>query len=292
MFAERISDMMIKPGSSPVFGTPADFGLDYEDVTFEANDGVTLSGWLIRGGTDKLIIQSHFGVQSSRAGFTPQGKGMIKLWKTEIPFLRHAKTLVEAGYSVLMYDFRNHGESGQGTCPWVSWGPEEHKDILAAVEFASAHADYQSASIGLLSICMGAAATTYAYGKGEAGLAAYPNIKALIAIQPLLYPDFVKGLGIPGFLSRGASKVNQQRTGIDLDTMSFLPDVPSIPVPTLVIQNKNDPWANADRVQQYYDALQVEKDLVWLDLAKSRAAAYDWLGAHPEQMMAFFGTHL
>ena len=62
-----ISDMMIKPGQSPVFNKPADFGLDYEDVSFSARDGVTLRGWLIKGGTDKIIIQSNFGVQCSRA---------------------------------------------------------------------------------------------------------------------------------------------------------------------------------------------------------------------------------
>ncbi|MEM7154100.1 MAG: alpha/beta hydrolase [Myxococcota bacterium] len=291
MFAERISDMMIKPGSSPVFGTPADYGLDYEDVAFDASDGVTLRGWLVKGGTDKVIVQSHFGVQSSRAGFTPEGKGMIKLWKADIPFLRHVKALVDAGYSVLMYDFRNHGDSDAGTCPWVSWGPEEHKDVLAAVKFVSEHPEYGSADIGLLSICMGAASTTYAYGK-EDGLAAFPKIKALLAVQPLLYPDFVHGLGIPGFLSRGASKVNLERTGIDLDTTSFLPHVKDIPVPTLVVQNKNDPWANAERVQQYHDELKVEKDLLWLDLSKDRAAAYHHLGEHPEIVVDFFGKHM
>lgn len=292
VFAEKISDMMIKPGSSPVFGTPADFDLDYTDVKFEAKDGVMLSGWLIDGGADKIVIQSHFGVQCSRAGFTPAGKGMIKLWKNDIPFLRHAKALVDAGYSVLMYDFRNHGESSPGTCPWVSWGPEEHKDILAAVKFVDSHPVFHNAQIGLLSICMGAAATTYAYGLGDEGLAAYSNIRALIAVQPLLYPDFVRGLGIPAFLSRGASKVNRERTGIDLDTVSFLPHVKDIRVPTLVIQNRKDPWANLERVQQYVNELQVESDTRWLDLSKDRAAAYEWLGSNSHELVEFFDKHL
>ena len=292
MFARSISDMMIKPGNSPVFGTPADYDLPFEDVTFTTDDGVTLSGWLVKGESDKIIIQSHFGVQCSRSGFTPEGKGMIKLWKTKIPFLRHVRAFVDAGYSVLLYDFRNHGESGTGSVPWVSWGPEEHADVLAAVRFVSEHPTYRDASVGLLSICMGAAATTYAYGKGEAGLAAFPKIEALIAVQPLLYPDFVRGLGIPGFLASGASKVNHERTGIDLDTMSFLPHVKDIPVPTLVIQNENAPWANRDRVQQYFDALEVPKEMLWLDLSKDRAAAYDWLGTHPETLTAFFDEHV
>ena len=71
---------------------------------------VTIRGWLIDGGNDKIIIQSHFGVQRNRAGYCPEGKGIIKPWKQNISFLRQKqKQLVGMGYSVLMYDMRNHG---------------------------------------------------------------------------------------------------------------------------------------------------------------------------------------
>ena len=130
MLGKMISDLMIKPGKSPVFETPDKYGLKYEDVTFTANDGATLSGWLVKGGKDKVIIQSHFGVQCSRCGYTQDGKGMMKnaLWTSDIHFLEQAKYLVEAGFSVLMYDLRNHGNSGEGATPWVTWGQDERKD--------------------------------------------------------------------------------------------------------------------------------------------------------------------
>ena len=51
MFGNMISNMMIKPGKSPVFGTPSDVGLTFEDVEFETSDGVRLRGWLIPGGS-------------------------------------------------------------------------------------------------------------------------------------------------------------------------------------------------------------------------------------------------
>lgn len=291
MFEKRISDMMIKPGSSPVFDSPADFGLDYEDVEFDANDGTTLRGWLIKGGTDKVVIQSHFGVQCSRAGYTPEGKGLIKLWKENISFLWQAKYLNEQGYTVLMYDMRNHGQSDRGSIPWVCWGPEEGKDVLAAVDFITEHPDYGDASIGLLSICMGGSATTYAYGM-EHGLRDYPNIKALIVVQPLHYKEFVKAFGMPKFLTKPADKLSLERTGIDLNERTFIPDVEHISVPTLVVQNKNDPWTDLDFVQKYYDELRVEKDLMWLDLSKDRAAAYDYLGREPEFIGRFFGKYM
>ena len=292
MFGTMVSNLMIKPGKSPVFNNPSDFDLDFEDVEFKASDGVTLRGWLIKGGTDKVIVQSHFGVQCSRAGYTPKGKGMIKMWKEDISFLRQAKHLREKGYTVLMYDMRNHGESDRGKIPWVSWGPEEGKDVVAAVEYISGDPDYQNASIGLLSICMGAAATTYAYGMGDEGLGRFSNVKAMFAVQPLHYKEFTKAFGIPGFLNKSGSKVSFERTGIDLNTKTFMTDVDKITVPTVVVQNKNDPWTDLDFVQEYYDKLQVEKDLVWVELSKDRAAAYDYLGTAPEMISKFFERYL
>lgn len=155
MLGKAISDLMVKPGKSPVFETPEQYDLAYEDVTSKTEDGVKLSGWLVKGGTDKVIIQTHFGVQCSRSGYTQEGKGMMKnaLWTSDIHFLEQAKYLVEAGYSVLMYDMQNHGNSEQNG--WVSWELEECKDIVGAIQFISKHTDYQKDKIDLLSICMG-----------------------------------------------------------------------------------------------------------------------------------------
>ncbi len=290
MIINYLADSMIKPASSPVYDSPNDYELEYEDVSFKAKDGVTLSGWLIKGGNDKIIIQSHFGVQSSRSGFTPEDKGRPKMWNENIPFLKIAKHMVNQDYSMLMYDFRNHGNSGEGTYPWVTWGPEEYKDVIAAVDFISTHPNYKNASIGLLSICMGASSTAIAYG-AEDGLHNYPNIKAQFAVQPLRYADFLGALGVPSFLAKRVNNVTEKRTGIDL-TKSFFSNVKEINVPTTVLQNESDPWTNLDGVQQYYDELSVDKDIIRVDLVKKRAAAYDYLVQKPETVSEFFEKHL
>lgn len=291
MLIRYLSDSIVKGGVAPVFENPSDYGLEYEDITFKASDDVSLSGWLIKGSGNKIIIQSHYGVQSSRAGYTPKGKGMGKMWKEDISFLRHARYLTEKGYSVLMYDFRNHGNSESGTCPWVTWGPEEHKDVLAAVDYVSQHPDYKTAQIGLLSICMGAAASTYAFGKAE-GLLEYDSIKAMVAIQPLRYPDFIKALGLNNFIGRGVTRKNNKRTGIDMNTVSFMPDVGSINVPTLLVQNSNDEYLNKQSIDEYYDALVVEKEMMWLDLGKKRASAYEYLTRNPGKILGWFDKYM
>ncbi|MCG7991003.1 MAG: lysophospholipase [Candidatus Thiodiazotropha lotti] len=291
MFGTMISNMMVKPYQSPLFDSPENWGLDYESVEFPATDGTLLRGWLIRGGSDRVIVQSHFGVQCSRGGWTPKGKGLIKPWKNDISFLRQVKYLVENGYSVLMYDFRGHGESDLGPIPWVSWGQEEAKDVIGAVDYISTHPDFANASIGLLSICMGSAATTYAYGL-EDGLSGRDRVKALVAVQPLLYSCFVDALGMPGFARRSGEKVTVERLGFDIAGPNFVEQAASISVPTLVVQNANDPWTQMSMVEDYYQRLTVEKELKMLDLDKSRFAAYDRIGTHPQEFTDWFDDHM
>jgi esterase/lipase len=290
MFGKALSDLMIKPGKSPVFESPSQYNLNYENVTFKTSDGISISAWLIKGDSDKVIIQSHFGVQCCRSGFTVEGKGFMSkaLWNTDISFLKQAKYLNEAGYTVLMYDMRNHGDSEQ--TDWVTWGKDERKDLVAAVKYVSEHKDYLEANISLLSICMGQAATTFAFGL-ENEMKSFKNLKSMISVQPLTYDYFMKAMGLPNFMINSTNKYNKEKRNTDLTGDSFLPYVKDISIPTLVIQNQNDPMTNMDMVNDYYNDLTVEKEMLWLDLEKKRGAAYAWLGDNPDKILSWFNKY-
>lgn len=291
MLTRFIADSVTKPGSSPVFGNPKDFGLEYEDVTFKASDGVTLSAWLVKGKPDKVTIFSHFGIQSSRSGFDPMVQRFPKPYNEKIEYLNTIKHLVKEGYTVLMYDQRNHGNSDPGTCGWITGGVEESKDVIAAVEFISTHPTYKDSHIGLLSYCQGAGATTYAYG-AENGLQQYKNIKALLVMQPMYSnATFLKAFGFPTFLVNRANRLNLKRGGKDL-YQSCWPLVKNINVPTLVVQAEGDPWTDMDKVKEYYDNLQVEKEMFWIKGTKKRLASYDWFSHSPGRMLEFFNKHV
>ena len=298
MFGNMIADTFINPFQAPVFDDPADYDLDYEDVTFYAEDNVQLSGWLIKGNTDKVIIQSHFGVQCSRSGYTREGKGMMKFYPNDIRFLRQAKYLNDAGYTVLMYDFRNHGNSGLGTLPFVSWGKEEGKDVVAATRFICEHPDYSDASIGLLSICMGQGATISGFHQ-ENGLKQFDQLKTMISVQPMDYSCFVKAMGLPNFIAKSTDRAIENRTGINFNETSWRPFVGDVNVPTLVIQNKNDGYLNKTFIEQFYEDLNVEKALLWIDIARkkggaavNRGAAYEWLGENPTAILDWFDKYV
>ncbi|HKG23317.1 MAG TPA: hypothetical protein VKC34_15570, partial [Blastocatellia bacterium] len=95
--------------------TPATFGARYKDVEFQTADGVKISGWYLpSNGKGVTIVYSH-GLFRSRRELLERAIG---LWKR--------------GYGALLYDARNHGESGPAR---VSLGFFERYDAEAAVKY-------------------------------------------------------------------------------------------------------------------------------------------------------------
>jgi len=113
--------------------SPADYGMpDYEDVLFETSDGLTLSGWWVAGDNGAAIIMAH-------------GHGGNRL-----ALIENAAVLHRHGYSVLMFDFRAHGES-EGDVARI--GTDEWRDVIAAVDFVSAQPGIEH--IGASGVSMG-----------------------------------------------------------------------------------------------------------------------------------------
>lgn len=102
--------------SHPKF--PPDSNLDYREVTFPSTDEVQLAGWYFPPQNDTIVILLH-GYNSNR-----------------LSLLNHAEYLVQAGYGVLLYDMRGHGESGGR---YRSGGWADVDDVAAAVEFLALH---------------------------------------------------------------------------------------------------------------------------------------------------------
>lgn len=94
--------------------TPADLGMDYEDVYFETSDGVKLHGWYVPGADDVCVVWFH-----GNAGNI--GHRVYNL------ALMHSRV----GASVFLFDYRGYGRS-QGSPS----EPGLYLDAEAAVEQA------------------------------------------------------------------------------------------------------------------------------------------------------------
>src|SRR5246500_1657621 len=125
---------------APVLHSPSEHGLEYEDVTFPARDGVPLEGWFIAApGSSKLIVANHpmgfsrsgmpADVQPWHADWAPSGNGF------EVDLVPDYKILHDAGYNVLAYDLRNHGLSGAANGGVVSGGIFESRDVLGSLRY-------------------------------------------------------------------------------------------------------------------------------------------------------------
>jgi fermentation-respiration switch protein FrsA (DUF1100 family) len=99
--------------------TPAEVGLNFEEITFPAADGLLLSGWWVPAPVEKqrsqrVIIQMH-----------GHGGSMD-------PDIQYLPAWHGAGYNVLLFDFRGHGRS-QGNA--ITFGYLERRDVQGAIRY-------------------------------------------------------------------------------------------------------------------------------------------------------------
>lgn len=114
--------------------TPADRGLDYQDVRFRTPDGVTLSGWYLPSRNGAAVALLH-GASSTRSAV-----------------LDHAVVLARNGYGVLLYDARGHGRSSGRAMDFGWYGD---RDVAGAVSFLRGREDVDGGRVGLVGMSMG-----------------------------------------------------------------------------------------------------------------------------------------
>jgi predicted alpha/beta-fold hydrolase len=89
---------MTKVARAPFEKKPDNLGLKYEDVSFPSRDGLTLRGWWLEAGDSSRVVVIMHGANGHRAD-------------PGIKMLEIAREMVNAGYNVLMFDLRGHGQS-------------------------------------------------------------------------------------------------------------------------------------------------------------------------------------
>lgn len=114
--------------------TPADAGLAYDDVVARTTDGVALAGWYVPSRNGAAVALLH-------------GSG-----STRTAVIDQAAALAGAGYGVLLYDDRGHGESGGVGMDLGWWGDA---DLAAAVDLLADRPDVDPRRIGVVGMSMG-----------------------------------------------------------------------------------------------------------------------------------------
>jgi dipeptidyl aminopeptidase/acylaminoacyl peptidase len=266
---------MTKPERVPVEGSPALFGLEYEDVSFpSADDELTLRGWYLPvEDSEQIIIMVH-GADGNRSS---PGVGMLDI----------ASGLVEHGYSVLMFDLRGHGESDGNR---MSAGYDERKDLVGAVDYVK---ERGFESIGVLGFSMGAASAIMATAESD-------EIDALVAdssyadLQDMMEPEFSKRTRFPKFFLRPLLFMVKIIYGVDFTAVKPIEFIPEItPRPVFLIYGKLDDTVPVEHAYRMQEASRSPQTELWVLPDAGHVRAYV---THPEEYMsritAFFDNAL
>lgn len=193
-----LTKLMLVGRRAPLDTTPASVGLAFEDVRFQATDGVDLRGWFIPPAATAepapAVVFVH-GWLWNRLGNV---EGQVPFADKSVNFLPATQALHEAGIGVLLFDLRNHGESGR-SFP-ITYGPREGLDVRAAVSYLGGRADVDNNRIGALGCSMGANSVLY-------GLPYTPPLKAFLAVQPARVANFNRNFALDFFGKLGPAMV-------------------------------------------------------------------------------------
>jgi pimeloyl-ACP methyl ester carboxylesterase len=149
LMAWAVTHASSRPPDLKLKDTPADFGVAYEDIVFEAQDSLRLKGWFIPPIRKNAVLVCTHG-----------------LFRTRVEMLARAMAAVKEGYGALLYDSRSHGASNKGI---VSLGYYERNDVLGGIGYIQHR--YQNApaipKIVLMGVSMGAVATLEAAAESK-----------------------------------------------------------------------------------------------------------------------------
>ena len=157
-----------------IIGSPADYGIAFEDVYFETTDGRRLNGWFVPGEGDVTLLWHH-----GNGGNIGHRLPDIDLFHREL------------GVNVLIYDYRGFGRSSADT-------PSEeglYRDAEAALRHLQSREDVDPARIVYFGRSLGVAiATELAVRHRPYGLileSGFPSITYMANVDRPWLPAFV-----------------------------------------------------------------------------------------------------
>ncbi len=288
--AAALTRLTIMGGRQPLWRTPHDIGLIAEEVSFVSGDGVLLRGWFLPRAADDgapapAVLFLH-GWPWNRLG-NLAGTSIIP--DRTVSLLEPAAALHQAGFHVLLFDLRNHGESG-AALP-VTYGPYEARDMAGAVAYLRGRPEVDGQRLGVIGYSMGANALIY-------GVPACQPIRAAVAVQPVRVSTFAAGfsrelLGGLGPALFAALPPIYRLLGapppqsVDPAAVAHLLSDTAV----LYIQGDRDPWGSLADVQAMAAATPRALPLVAAPAA-DRFGGYLYVNAHLPEIVRFFTEQL
>jgi dipeptidyl aminopeptidase/acylaminoacyl peptidase len=234
---------------NPFEAHPHDFGLRFEEVSFEPRDGeLTLRGWFLEGsaGAPHLIFVHGIGDQRT-------GNRSLEL---------AARLVKDAGYNVLVFDLRAQGTSDGDI---VTAGEFEQDDVLGAYDYLLSQGATPG-RIGLIGRSYGAAIAIMAASR-EPGIAAVVADSPFADVQDLLAQETARKTPMPkwlvSFFMPPARLFADLLYDIHLGDLKPEKDVAQLQYPVLIIHGETDERIPVEQGRRVYEAAPAGSEL-WI----------------------------
>jgi alpha-beta hydrolase superfamily lysophospholipase len=250
--------------------SPWEVLIPYEAVSFTAEDGVVLRGWWFpREGSDRAVIGCS-GHRRAKHDLLGIGSG---LWR--------------AGNSVLLFDFRNCGESDVAP---ASLAFREVGDARAAVRFVRERSP--DARIGLIGYSMGGAVSLLAAAVDD-DIAAVVADSAFATMHTVIAHAY-RRRKLPGeVLARLTDHVTRWRYHYGFRDVRPLDVVGSIaPRPVLLIHGGRDPVVPVNEAFRLFAAANEPKELWMVPEARHCGVYFVDRHLYVEKVSGFFAEAL
>jgi len=262
--------MVISPPRYHGTITPDVFGLEYERVEFTTEDSIVLKGWFVPASDPKatIILLHGFGTDKS-------------------DLLEIALFLLRENFSVLLFDFRAHGESGGKHC---SLGFFEKLDLMAAVQFLKNRGE---SWIGTMGLSMGgtvalleAASNTDIYATVSEG--AYLSFRSAVRDFAKAYYHSPEFPFIPPAVWAAGKRLGIKPGALDLSL--YVGKIS--PRPILIIHSKDDREIKLRNALTIYKSANEPKELWLVDKAGHLGAYAVEKREYERRVIVFFNKYL
>ena len=233
--------------------------LDKEVITIPSPYGYSITGWLMKGTSEKKFMIICHGVTMNK-----------------VNSLKYMKIFRKRGWNVVLYDHRRHGETGGKT---TSYGHYEKFDLKAVVDWVkNCYGD--DITLGIHGESMGAVTTLLYAGMVEDGADFYIADCPFSDFEAQLRYRLKVEYNIPAIAVMPiANQFLKLRDGYNLKDVSPISVIKNIKKPVLFIHSAKDDYILPEMTKQLYELKEGSKKLF---IAEKGGHAYSF-GHNQEQ---------
>jgi len=249
----------------------SELGLPFEEVSFSTQDGLVLRGWFFPAEQ----------VESPAVLYAPATS------HDQLSGLSLARPLHDAGYHVLLFSYRGHGES-DGDPLGFTYGASESLDIDAAVQYL--YDERGIHRIGAIGHSAGAVAIILSAARN-------PRLGAVVAASPFTSVDEIWETNRPAFfpkpLYQAVFKLVERRKGFLREQVRAEQSIGRIaPHPLLIIHGSEDRRITREQALRLFRLARPPKQMWVIQGADHRSVRDPGLDALIGQIILFLNQAL